>query len=124
MLLTYLNNLPVFPEYTAKFLFRQVLHAVEYMHSSSVAHLDLKLENIMLDEFFNIRVGDFGSSFDYHDQTSPMTDESVLTPSNSSSISSFGEISLVSSNEEIGESPRCYSRRGTFAYMAPEVKDL
>lgn len=40
----------------------QLLHAVEYMHHQGYAHLDIKLENILLDEFFNIKLADFGSS--------------------------------------------------------------
>lgn len=40
----------------------QIAHAVEYIHSKEYAHLDLKLNNIMMDEFFNIRIGDFGSA--------------------------------------------------------------
>jgi serine/threonine protein kinase len=36
--------------------------AVAYMHENGFAHLDLKLNNILLDELFNIRIGDFGSA--------------------------------------------------------------
>lgn len=39
----------------------QIVYAVEYIHSKGYAHMDLKLNNIMLDEYFNIRIGDFGS---------------------------------------------------------------
>ena len=31
------------------------------MHSLGYAHLDVKLENILLDEFFNIKIADMGS---------------------------------------------------------------
>jgi serine/threonine protein kinase len=43
--------------------FLQLLSAVEYLHSiRSVAHRDLKLENILLDRYNNIKVIDFGFS--------------------------------------------------------------
>lgn len=43
-----------------RFMFSQILNAVSYMHSFGIAHLDLKLENILLDKYFNIKVADLG----------------------------------------------------------------
>jgi len=34
------------------------------MHHQGYAHLDIKLENILLDQFYNIKVGDLGSAVD------------------------------------------------------------
>ena len=42
----------------------QLCHAVEFVHSHEYAHLDIKLENILLDEYFNIKLADMGSSVD------------------------------------------------------------
>ena len=42
--------------------FHQLIKGVEYMHSQGVAHLDLKLENIMLGENFLLKIIDFDSS--------------------------------------------------------------
>jgi len=39
---------------------RQILAAVDFMLRSGVCHRDLKLENILLDTFGNIKVIDFG----------------------------------------------------------------
>lgn len=36
--------------------------AVNHIHSRGYAHLDIKLNNIFLDEYFNIKIGDFGSA--------------------------------------------------------------
>lgn len=41
-------------------LFRQVLEAVSYIHSSGFIHRDLKPTNIFIDKSNNIKVGDFG----------------------------------------------------------------
>jgi serine/threonine protein kinase len=41
-------------------IFKQIVKAVQYCHQHSVAHRDLKLENILLAENFKIKIGDFG----------------------------------------------------------------
>ena len=43
-----------------RYYFAQLLRAVEYMHNSGLWHRDLKLENILLDNNYNIKVSDFG----------------------------------------------------------------
>jgi serine/threonine protein kinase len=49
-------------ETIAKFLFRQLTSAVYFMHEKKIAHFDIKLENILLDEYYNIKLADFGSA--------------------------------------------------------------
>jgi len=39
--------------------FHKLIKAIEYMHSQGIAHLDLKLENFMLDSDFNLKIIDF-----------------------------------------------------------------
>jgi serine/threonine protein kinase len=47
----------------AKSLFLQILDAVDYLHSEpKLAHLDLKLENVLIDEDFKLKLCDFGFS--------------------------------------------------------------
>ena len=44
----------------ARKYFRQLISAVEYLHSRGVAHRDLKPENLLLDSSDNLKVSDFG----------------------------------------------------------------
>lgn len=48
----------------AKVLILQLCHAVEFIHSEGHGHLDIKLENILLDKYFNIKLADMGSCVD------------------------------------------------------------
>jgi len=51
------------PEPIAKFIFRQILQAVAIVHEMDLAHLDLKLENVMIDPLtLKIKIIDFGFS--------------------------------------------------------------
>lgn len=52
----------------ARFLFCQLASAVKHMHDMNIAHFDLKLENLLLDEFYNVKVADFGSAEIMNDQ--------------------------------------------------------
>ena len=47
-------------EKTAKFLFRQIIKGIKYIHSKNIVHRDIKLENILIDVNNNIKICDFG----------------------------------------------------------------
>ena len=47
-------------EKTAKFLFRQIILGIKYIHSKNIVHRDIKLENILIDVNNNIKICDFG----------------------------------------------------------------
>ena len=51
-------------ENLAKFYFVQIWHAIAHIHSFGIAHMDIKLSNILLDKFFNMKVADLGISID------------------------------------------------------------
>lgn len=59
-------------EEIARLQFLQIASATEYIHSQDYAHLDLKLENILLDKYFNTKVADLGAA-DYVGKTGGMT---------------------------------------------------
>lgn len=41
-------------------IFRQLAAGLAYCHRKGISHRDLKLENLLLDEYKNIRIADFG----------------------------------------------------------------
>ncbi|KAJ2846496.1 hypothetical protein IWW36_004325 [Coemansia brasiliensis] len=47
-------------ETETRWVIRQIVDALSYLHSSGVLHRDLKLANIMLDQGMQVRLGDFG----------------------------------------------------------------
>lgn len=51
-----------FPEKIAWFYFKKLIDALEFLHQKNVVHRDLKLENLLLDENFDLKIGDFGLS--------------------------------------------------------------
>ena len=43
-----------------RYYFKQLCEAIGYMHQQGICHRDLKLENLLLDEHFNLKISDFG----------------------------------------------------------------
>ena len=47
-------------EDAGRFFLHQMLDAVDHIHTGGVAHRDLKLENILVDDNLNLKIADFG----------------------------------------------------------------
>eukprot|EP00039_Didymoeca_costata_P019028 m.335953 g.335953 ORF g.335953 m.335953 type:complete len:621 (-) comp17722_c0_seq1:73-1935(-) len=87
-----------FTEPTALRVFRQIASAVAHMHRIGCYHRDLKLENLVLDGQFNVKLMDFGSC-KFVDQMEEVVDDA-------------GEISVVTNT---------YAGIGTRGYKPPDV---
>nr|XP_008989455.3 sperm motility kinase-like [Callithrix jacchus] len=57
----------IMTEEEARGKFQQMLSAVRYLHRRSIAHRDLKPDNMLLDIKGNIKIADFGSATSYHE---------------------------------------------------------
>lgn len=64
-LLSFVRKRTKLTENIAKFIFRQIIEALQYIHSQNVVHRDIKLDNILIDLSNNIKLCDFGVSKEY-----------------------------------------------------------
>ena len=51
----------------AKYYFKKLIKSIKYCHEYNVAHRDIKLENILLDENYNLLLSEFGLSLNIKD---------------------------------------------------------
>jgi len=63
-----LSNYCNFTEKLIRTYFRQLIEGLEYLHNLEIAHLDIKLENLLLGEDFNLKIADFDLSAYGRDQ--------------------------------------------------------
>jgi serine/threonine protein kinase len=52
----------ILPEEDCKKIFRQLVDAVSYCHRHGIAHLDIKVDNFLVDSNLNVKLLDFGLS--------------------------------------------------------------
>ena len=55
-----INQTEQFSERTSRYIFRQLVSALRFIHGRRIAHCDIKSENILLDNKFNVKIVDFG----------------------------------------------------------------
>jgi len=68
--INYIRNQETFNESIVINYAEQLISAIEYIHFKGYAHLDIKLDNILLDNYFQIRLSDFGSALKVDDHPS------------------------------------------------------
>lgn len=61
-LLTFVRKRSKLNETTAKFIFKQIVEGLQFIHSQSIVHRDIKLDNILIDLNNTIKICDFGVS--------------------------------------------------------------
>ena len=61
-LLSYIKKRSKLTETIAKFIFKQIILALQYIHNHNIVHRDIKLDNILIDLDNNIKICDFGVS--------------------------------------------------------------
>eukprot|EP00012_Vannella_robusta_P001357 CAMPEP_0206184286 /NCGR_PEP_ID=MMETSP0166-20121206/1136_1 /ASSEMBLY_ACC=CAM_ASM_000260 /TAXON_ID=95228 /ORGANISM="Vannella robusta, Strain DIVA3 518/3/11/1/6" /LENGTH=351 /DNA_ID=CAMNT_0053599289 /DNA_START=718 /DNA_END=1770 /DNA_ORIENTATION=- len=57
------------PSESVKIIFKQICDAVLALHQKNIAHLDIKPENIFLNDIYSVKLGDFGASFRWSVET-------------------------------------------------------
>ena len=61
-LLSYIKKRGKLTEEVAKFIFKQIVLSLQYIHNHNIVHRDIKLDNILIDLDNNIKICDFGVS--------------------------------------------------------------
>ena len=64
------------PEKILSYFTVQILKGLYYCHKNKIAHLDIKPRNILIDKNFNVKITDFGCSFNYK----KITNKKIIPP--------------------------------------------
>jgi len=64
-LYNYISKNGNFDELAAFELFKQMMSALEFLHTNKICHHDFKLENCVLDRDLNVKLIDFGYGYDF-----------------------------------------------------------
>ena len=60
----------IIPDYIALYLFKQIILGVKHIHSKNIYHNFLHTGTMLIDDYFNIKISDFGSSINKRNFTS------------------------------------------------------
>lgn len=107
-------------------LFRQILAGIEYCHSQQVCHRDIKCENILLDENFDVKLIDFGFAKCYKQAPKSPGQEkleaAIAGSSNGAGTSSGSSSSKASATKKKEKNPDFSETYcGSYAYASPEI---
>ena len=72
-LIDMVNNQGPLSNNVALYIFKQILSALAYLHTIGIAHRDLKLENIIVDEVYHVKLIDFGFCSDVNEHNKMLT---------------------------------------------------
>ena len=66
-IMNYILNRKRLTEFESLKYFHQLINALYYLHSQNIAHRDIKIDNLLLDSNFDLKLIDFGLSTKYKD---------------------------------------------------------
>ena len=55
----------IFSETLLCYIASQVLNAILYLHQNKIIHMDIKIGNILIDDYLNVKLADFSISYSY-----------------------------------------------------------
>lgn len=93
------------PEKYAARWFKQLLAAVGHLHRNGIAHRDIKIENILLDDNYNLKLTDFGYCCKLQ-----YTDNRCCEQTHFNKATSLGR-----------QEKRSYTPCGSYIYSSPEL---
>ena len=87
-------------ELEAKKIMFQIFLAVDNLHSKGIVHRDLKLENILLDERYDVKIADFGfANYYYWNKTTRIDPEMELVLTTSCGSPCYAAPEIVLNNK-------------------------